>query len=75
MNALSQQQTVLLGSQPGDAADRNDGAVVFALALLAFGSLMAVAGVYLLFGTGWALIVGSVPVVAIAAAMLRCFEG
>ena len=53
---MNQQQTILLGSQPGDAADRNDGAVVFALALLAFGSLMAVAGVYLLFGTGWALI-------------------
>ena len=68
---MNQQQTILLGSQPGDAADRNDGAVVFALALLALGSLMAVAGVYLLFGTGWALIFGSLPLIVTSAAIVR----
>lgn len=40
------------------------------LALLA-GSGLAVAGVYLLAGTGWALIAGAVPLLLLAATILR----
>ena len=69
---MNQEQTILLGPQPAGANDANPaGAVGVALILLALGASMAVAGVYILFGTGWALIAGAVPVNVIAAAILR----
>lgn len=69
---MNQEQTILLGPQPAGANDANpDGAVGVALILLALGASMAVAGVYILFGTGWALIAGAVPVIALAATILR----
>lgn len=67
---MNRQETTLLRAPPVEAAV--EGVTIgFALLLLLLGAGMAVAGVYILCGTAWALIAGSVPVVAIAAAMLR----
>lgn len=45
--------------------------VVVALVLALLGVGLAVAGVYLLFGLGWALLAGAVPLLVLAGAMLR----
>ena len=44
---------------------------VLAALLLLAGCGLAVAGVYLLAGTGWALIVGAVPLLLLASTILR----
>lgn len=68
---MNEKQTILLGPQQVETAGGNDGAAGIALCGFAIGSLMAVAGVYLLCGTGWALIAGAIPVTAVSAALLR----
>jgi len=46
-------------------------ALVVALVSALLGSGLAVAGVYLLFGVGWALLAGALPLLMLAGAMFR----
>lgn len=39
--------------------------------MLAIGSCLAVGGVYILAGTGWAMLTASVPFVAVSAVLIR----
>ena len=67
---MNQEQTIRFGPQPANDANPA-GAVGVALFLLGLGESMAVAGVYTLFGTGWALIAAGLPAIVLAVAILR----
>lgn len=67
---MNKVETIQLGPQPV-ATEQASPAAALALFLLALGSSMAVAGVYILCGIGWALNAGSVPITIVAVAMLR----
>jgi hypothetical protein len=66
---MNQQETIEL--RPSIVEVAPDHSATVALGLLAIGSSMAVAGVFILAGTGWALIAGSVPIVLLALTIFR----
>lgn len=66
---MNRQETILLSTPRVESAEGE--AIGFALLLCLIGAALAVAGVYILFGVGWSLIAGSIPVTVFAAAMLR----
>lgn len=69
---MNRQETILLSTPRVESAD--GAAIVFALLLCLIGASLAVAGVYILFGAGWSLIAGSIPVAVFGVAMLRGFK-
>jgi hypothetical protein len=66
-------ETVQIGLVEADLSqgDTTLHAMLFAALVAIVGIAMASAGVYLIFGTGWALIVGSVPVMVLGLMMLK----
>lgn len=68
---MNQVETLLIGEQPAPQESPATYAVGVALLVALCGVVMAVGGVLLLFGTGWALIAASVPALVLAALMFR----
>ena len=66
---MNRAETIQLTAEPVEMAEGTS--IGLALILLVLGASMAVAGVYILAGTGWALIAGAVPVILLALTIFR----
>lgn len=67
---MNQQETILIGG-PVKVADPQTASFLIALLFFVVGSSLAVAGVYVLFGIGCALVTAAVPVLILAIGMFR----
>ena len=70
---MNQTETIQLGVPAEAELSEPDMPPALAIGLISavLGSALAVAGVYVLFGVGWALLAGALPPLVLAAAMFR----
>jgi hypothetical protein len=69
---MNKVETVMIqGDAPPASGASAGAAAAVGLLCLTVGAGLAVAGTYLLAGTGWALVAGSVPFMAIGAMVIR----
>lgn len=70
---MNEVKTVVIGPQP-EAKDDDEAvnhAVGVAMLFALVGIALAIAGVYILFGIGWALIAGSIPTLILSSRMFK----